>query len=133
MQKLLVISQLIIRGRAGMRLALLTALVTLVSAFIGVANAGATNGRVFILDSMVSGGASSPEAQAAVAAGKGVDVVDDATWGAMTTAQFAAYDGLILGDPTCGAISAAEVAADTGIEQPALAALAHPRLDQEGT
>ena len=107
MQKLLVISQLIIRGRAGMRLALLTALVTLVSAFIGVANAGATNGRVLILDSMVSGGASSPEAQAAVAAGKGVDVVDDATWGAMTTAQFAAYDGLILGDPTCGAISAA--------------------------
>jgi hypothetical protein len=107
MQKLLVISQLIIRGRAGMRLALLTALVALVSAFVGVANAGATNGKVLILDSMVSGGASSPEAQAAVAAGKGVDVVDDATWAAMTTAQFAAYDALILGDPTCSSISPA--------------------------
>jgi hypothetical protein len=107
MRKLLVISQLIARRRAGMRLALLTALVALVSACIGVANAGATNGRVLILDSMVSGGASSPEAQAAAAAGKGVDVVDDATWGTMTTAQFAAYDALVLGDPTCGAISPA--------------------------
>jgi hypothetical protein len=105
MRKLLVISQLITRRRAGTRLALLTALVALVSAFIGVANAGATNGRVLILDSMVSGGASSPEAQAAAAAGKGVDVVNDATWGAMTTAQFAAYDALILGDPTCSSIS----------------------------
>jgi hypothetical protein len=107
MRKLLVISQLIARRRAGMRLALLTALVALVSAFIGVANAGATNGRVLILDSMVSGGASSPEAQAAAAAGKGVDVVDDATWATMTTAQFAAYDALVLGDPTCGVVSPA--------------------------
>jgi hypothetical protein len=81
-------------------------------AFMGVANAAATNGRVLILDSMVSGGAASPEAQAATAAGKGVDVVDDATWSTMTTAQFAEYDALILGDPTCGFVSpAAEASA----------------------
>jgi hypothetical protein len=79
----------------------LTALCALLALCIGVANAAATNGRVLILDSTVSGGASSPEAQAAIAAGKGVDVVDDATWSAMTTAQFADYDALILGDRTC--------------------------------
>jgi Bacterial Ig-like domain (group 1) len=107
MKRVLATSLTLIRARACVRLALLTALVALVSVFIGVANASATNGRVLILDSMVSGGASSPEAQAAIAAGKGVDVVDDATWSAMTTAQFAAYDALILGDPTCGFISSA--------------------------
>jgi Calx-beta domain/Bacterial Ig-like domain (group 1) len=94
------------------RAARLAALVALLSLFIGVANATATNGRVLILDSMVTGGAASPEAQAATAAGKGVDVVDDAIWSTMTTAQFAEYDALILGDPTCGSVSpAAEASA----------------------
>jgi hypothetical protein len=94
------------------RAARLAALVALLSLFIGVANAAATNGRVLILDSMVTGGAASPEAQAATAAGKGVDVVDDAIWSTMTTAQFAEYDALILGDPTCGSVSpAAEASA----------------------
>jgi hypothetical protein len=49
---------------------------------------------------------------AAVAAGKGVDIVDDPTWLSMTAAQFAAYDAIILGDPNCvegtGPVAAAE-------------------------
>jgi hypothetical protein len=36
-----------------------------------------------------------------VAKGLGVDIVTDAQWVAMTTAQFADYNALILGDPTC--------------------------------
>ena len=55
------------------------------------------SGRVLILDSTVTGGASSREALAAIAAGKAVDVVDDATWSSMTAAQFAAYDALGFG------------------------------------
>ena len=80
---------------------LLLLLTLLVSGLIWTGTAGATNGRVLILDSTVTGGMASYEAQAAVAAGKGVDIVDSAQWSAMTTAQFAAYDAIVLGDPTC--------------------------------
>ncbi len=68
---------------------------------VGVSGAFAGNGKVLVLDSTISGGLSSPEALAATAAGEGVDVVNGSTWDSMTTAQFAAYDGLILGDPSC--------------------------------
>jgi PKD domain len=77
----------------------------------------ATNGKVLILDSTVSGGLSSPEALAASAAGETVDVVTGAQWDAMTTAEFAAYDAIILGDPDCtgdtSPIAAAEANAAT--------------------
>ncbi len=82
-------------------------------ATLGVVQAqAAKNGKVLILDSTVSGGTNSDEAKAAVAVGLGVDIVSDATWAGMTTAQFAAYEALILGDRTCinlgsGAITAA--------------------------
>ncbi len=68
--------------------------------------AAATNGKVLILGSTVSGGAGSPEALAAIAAGHGVDVASDASWAAMTNAQFAAYDALVLGDATCNTLGA---------------------------
>jgi hypothetical protein len=64
-------------------------------------NASATN-KVLILDATVDGGASSPEAQSAVALGFGVDIVNDTTWAGMTTPQFAAYRAIIIGDPDCG-------------------------------
>jgi RHS repeat-associated protein len=70
-----------------------------------------SNGRVLILDSTVTGGTSSVEAQQAAADGFGVDVVDSSTWSSMTAAQFSAYRAIILGDPTCGdesAVAAAE-------------------------
>ncbi|GAA1822010.1 DUF6986 family protein [Agromyces salentinus] len=44
-----------------------------------------------------------------------------------------ALAGFVLRGVRCGAISAAEVASDTGIDEPALVALAHPRLHREGT
>lgn len=66
--------------------------------------------KVLILGPTVSGGASSREAQAAVAAGMTVEVVDNAGWAAKTQADFAKYRALILGDATCtglGAVTAA--------------------------
>jgi hypothetical protein len=52
----------------------------------------------------VSGGASSAEATIATALGFAVDVVDGPTWSSLTQAQFAQYQVLIAGDPTCGTI-----------------------------
>lgn len=61
----------------------------------------ATDG-VLILDSSVTGGALSIEAVTAAALPETVTVVNAATWGSMTTAQFAAYQAIVIGDPTCG-------------------------------
>ena len=84
-------------------------LATLVAALgtlaVGVASAAA--GTVLILSTTVTGGASSREAQAAVAAGHTVEIATPAQWAAKTTADFATYDALILGDPTCGGIGTA--------------------------
>ena len=44
-----------------------------------------------------------------------------------------ALAGFVLRGVRCGAISVAEVAADTGIDEQALVALAHPRLHEETT
>ncbi|MCA9290691.1 MAG: hypothetical protein KDA25_06160 [Phycisphaerales bacterium] len=60
---------------------------------------------VLILDSSVTGGATSLEAQAAIGLGYTVDIVSDATWSSMTAAQFSAYRCIIIGDPTCGFLS----------------------------
>ncbi len=61
----------------------------------------AGGGKVLILASTVTGGASSREAQEAIAQGLSVNVVDDAGWMAKTQADFASYQALILGDPDC--------------------------------
>ena len=87
--------------RRPLRFALAFVLLLALAATFGVGQADAQNGRVLILGSTVTGGASSNEANAATAAGLGVDVVTDAQWAAMTTAQFHAYNALIMGDPTC--------------------------------
>jgi Bacterial Ig-like domain (group 1) len=70
-------------------------------------NSGAraeTGMKALILGSTVSGGATSAEAQSAIGNGFAVTVVDDATWGAMTTAQFSDYQLIIIGDPTCSSL-----------------------------
>jgi hypothetical protein len=64
--------------------------------------AGAAANQVLILGSTVSGGTSSLEAQEVTAQGYTPVVVDDSTWEGMTTAQFASYRGIVIGDPTCG-------------------------------
>lgn len=106
-----------------LRFALAFVLLLGLAATFGVGQAQAQNGRVLILGSTVTGGAASNEAQAATAAGLGVDVVTDAQWAAMTTAQFRDYNALILGEPTCvsGLSSgAATASANSGTWGPAV-------------
>ena len=72
---------------------------------IGLRGAQAETGmKALILGSTVSGGASSREATSAAGNGFTVTVVDNATWGAMTTAQFSDYQLIIIGDPTCSTL-----------------------------
>ena len=86
-------------GRALRRLTLATTLIFFAGALVATA---ANAGTVLILDTSVTGGASSREAQAAIAAGHTVELATPLQWAAKTTADFATYDALILGDPTCG-------------------------------
>jgi hypothetical protein len=90
-----------------LRAVLVLALVAASFAVVGLRSAAAAgdaanNHTVLILGPTVSGGASSPEAAAAIANGMDVEVVDAAGWAAKTTANFATYRALILGDATCG-------------------------------
>ncbi|HZW10933.1 MAG TPA: GC-type dockerin domain-anchored protein [Phycisphaerales bacterium] len=68
------------------------------------AGALAAPGEVAILDESVSGGIASVEAQACVLAGRIPVIIPAATWATMTTADFADYDAIVIGDPTCGGI-----------------------------
>lgn len=76
-----------------------------------------------ILDGTVTGGAASLEANACIANGVNVNVVSDAVWATTTTAQFASYRAIILGDPTCFgpglSPSAATATATTNVWGPA--------------
>ena len=58
-------------------------------------------GEVLILANSVTGGLGSHEAQAVSASGKVPVLASDAMWRSLTAAQFAGYDGLVLGDATC--------------------------------
>src|SRR5260370_15215390 len=84
--------------------------------------ARAATGGVLILDTTVTNGVGSLEAQAAQALGLTVNVVDAATWGSMTTANFASYSAIILGDPTCvgAAFPLAAAEANTSVWGPAI-------------
>jgi uncharacterized repeat protein (TIGR01451 family) len=74
----------------------------------GLSAASAETGtKALILSSSVSGGASSTEAVAAAAAGFTVTLVGDAAWNGMTAAQFADYQLVVVGDPTCASLPAA--------------------------
>ncbi len=79
----------------------LLVLVATLSVVPGAATA-ASNGNVLILGSTVAGGTSSLEAQEITADGYVPVVVDDSTWESMSTAQFASYRAIVIGDPTCG-------------------------------
>lgn len=83
---------------------------------VSIAAASPPQRTALINDSTVTGGANSPEAQAAAAQGFAVTVVTDSQWQAMSQAQFASYDLLILGDPTCK--STANAAANAAVWAP---------------
>lgn len=75
---------------------------------IGASSAMAETGKkALVLGSTVSGGPASHEATRAADDGFTVTVVDDATWDAMTAAQFADYQLVIIGDPDCSTMSPA--------------------------
>ena len=67
----------------------------------GAAPAAAAGPTALINGSTVTGGLLSQEAMIATVQGFAVTVVDDATWGSMSAANFGQYDLLIAGDPTC--------------------------------
>lgn len=68
---------------------------------------------VLILDSTVTGGAASFEAEQARALDLTPVVVDDATWAAMSAADFGSYRAIVLGDPTCSFDPSLLAAAET--------------------
>lgn len=70
----------------------------------------ATN-DVLILDTSVSGGTNSMEAQQVRAMGLNPVVVNGTTWDAMSTADFAGYKAIVLGDPYCSGSSTSSVGA----------------------
>lgn len=90
---------------------------------------GSTNPKALILGSTISpgvgpcttGGGSFEEC-GAIADGFDVTVVDDATWGAMTAADFAQYQVLIIGDPTCGDTVDGAAGANAAVWQPVVMA-----------
>ena len=81
---------------------------TLVSANMSTLSAA----TVLILDDTVVGGSSSLEAEAAMALGYSVEVVDAFGWLDKTQAEFASYRALILGDPMHADIGLALSAAE---------------------
>ena len=86
------------------RLLVLTALAIVGAfAFAGLANAAPP--QALLNSDTVTGGASSREAVDAAADGFAVTTVTGAQWDAMSAAQFAQYQLLIIGDPTCGTVA----------------------------
>ena len=96
------------RPRGLMRKLSLMLGVMLAVLMVGGSSAMAETGKkALILESSVSGGASSPEADRATALGFTVTVASDAIWAGMTASQFSDYQLLIVGDPTCSSLPAA--------------------------
>ena len=85
-------------GRVRLHAALIVLLALAALAAPGVARAA--SGSVLLYGPTVSG---SPDTEATLAAADGftVTVANAATWSSMTTAQFASYDAIVFGDPTC--------------------------------
>src|SRR4051812_29823257 len=80
---------------------------SLMPIMVGVATAqpaAAAAPKALINGDTVSG-SPSLEQQQAEALGFSVDVVTGTQWDAMTQPQFAAYQVLIIGDPSCGSVA----------------------------
>ncbi len=91
----------ITQGRVSRKLLAFFVPAALMLGTIGAPSLAAAPRKALINESTVSGPSSQEEA-VATAAGFAVDVVTDATWGAMTATDFGQYDLLIAGDPLCG-------------------------------
>ncbi|MFC1638865.1 thrombospondin type 3 repeat-containing protein [Patescibacteria group bacterium] len=84
-----------------MRKVFLTLAIVAVTALTAMAPSVAEAGEVAILGPTVTGGASSYEALYEIGEGHNVTVIPAYNWQTMSVAEFAAYDMLVLGDPTC--------------------------------
>src|SRR5262245_28805234 len=95
------------RRRVHLRAFALLAVGVLFALVAGTSASRAETGtKALILGSSVSGGSLSSEATNAAGNGFSVNVVDDATWGAMTASQFADYQMIVVGDATCSSLPA---------------------------
>lgn len=90
-------------GKIGMALLLLG--ISTIGVYRTHAAPAPDNHSVLILDSTVTGGSNSLEANSAVSNGFTVVVVTNDEWLAMSTSDFASFQAIILGDPTCGVLS----------------------------
>jgi hypothetical protein len=102
-----------IQGKGSSRFLLLAAtlLVAVLVASLGAGRAQATPGSILIYGPSLLG-APDNEQTLATAAGHTVTVANAATWSSMTSAQFASFDAIVFGDPSCsgspGVLAAAE-------------------------
>jgi Ca2+-binding RTX toxin-like protein len=81
-------------------LGILVGAVALVMAQVGAAPAAADPGTILMYGPSIDG-ATPNEQTVAEAQGHTVTVVSDTEWSAMSTAQFAAFDALVIGDDGC--------------------------------
>ncbi len=87
------------RGGRSCRVAALAAVPSLVASGLVPARAS-ISGSVLILSTSVNGGTSSTEYQQATGLGLTATAATPSTWDAMTQAQFASYNAVIIGDPS---------------------------------
>jgi hypothetical protein len=97
-------------SRGGIRRLIVTITTTAVLMALLPTPARAAQADVLILASLASGGSNSFEVAAAKQLNLTYELVDDATWSAKQTADFAKYKAIVLGDPTCGNLVDASVA-----------------------
>jgi len=93
-----------VRSRAVNLVVCLAVICTSAGVLVGGAHAAQAAAPKALINASTVGGSPSQEEQIATARGFVVTVVDDATWGTLTAADFGQYDLLIAGDPFCGSL-----------------------------
>jgi uncharacterized repeat protein (TIGR02543 family) len=93
-----------VRSRAVNLVLCLAVICTSAGVLVGGAHAAQAAAPKALINASTVSGSPSQEEQIATALGFVATVVDDATWGTLTAADFGQYDLLIAGDPTCGSL-----------------------------
>jgi uncharacterized repeat protein (TIGR02543 family) len=93
-----------VRSRAIDLVLCLAVICTSAGVLLGSATAAQAAAPKALINASTVVGSPSQEEQIATALGFAVTVVNDATWGTLTAADFGQYDLLIAGDPACGGL-----------------------------
>jgi uncharacterized repeat protein (TIGR02543 family) len=93
-----------VRSRAIDLVLCLAVICTSAGVLLGGATAAQAAAPKALINASTVVGSPSQEEQIATALGFAVTVVNDATWGTLTAADFGQYDLLIAGDPACGGL-----------------------------